>query len=109
MAYNYEQRNSLAESDDTFRGQVVGALFTHAAYLYDGASPQPQGAELRIALSIISNIGPFITTTARAILYHAEQGELADVTSLTDGAVLTAVQTSWPMLVAAWTGEVVTP
>lgn len=105
MAYNYAQRNAIAETDETFRGTIGGALFTHAEYRVARDATPAEGAELRVALSIISNIGPFITTAARAVLFSPSQNALSDVTSLSDETVLSAVQASWSTLVSAWTGE----
>lgn len=34
---------------------------------------------------------------------------LTDVTTLTDAQVQTQIESAWPMLVSAWTGEVAAP
>lgn len=107
MAYNKAQREEIALTNGEFQRQVGGCLYTHARYLYDTDHSTRDANEMAIILSVLADPAPFAVSASRAFLQYPSQDSLADVTSVTDNAVLTLIPTLWPMLVSAWRGVVV--
>lgn len=109
MAYTKSQREEIVQTNSDYRRTIAGCLFTHARYLYDVDHETRPAGELRVVLSVLADTTTFVTATGRAILLYPSQDSLSDITALDDTAVMNLIPAVWPMLVSAWSGEVVTP
>lgn len=109
MAYTKSQREEIVRNNTAFRDQIAGCLHTHARFLYDTDHETRPAGELRQVLSVLANPWPHVESAGRAVIYYPSQDSLSDITALDDAAVLALIPSVWPMLVAAWSGEVVTP
>ena len=109
MAYNKAQRDEIVLTNQGYRQQISGCLYTHARYLYDVDHETRPAGELACVLSILADTTAFITATGRAVLFYPSNDALADITALTDQDIMDLIPAVWPMLVSAWRGEVVVP
>ena len=109
MAYTKSQREEIVQTNADFRRKIAGCLHTHCRYLYDTDHETRPTGELRQVLSVLASPWPHVEAAGRAIVDYPSQDSLDDITALTDSAVLDLIPAVWPMLVSAWSGEVVTP
>lgn len=109
MAYTYEQRETIALTDTVYQRRIGGALWRIARYLYDVDHSERAANEMRIILSVLADVSPYVVSAGRAVLNYPAMDALTDVTTLTDAQVQTQIEGVWPMLVSAWTGEVAAP